>query len=254
MKESDNMSKRLEGKTAIVTGAGRGIGHAIAQELAETGANIVVNYQTSAEAAYELAEEVEKLGPKALVVQADVADFEQVSEMIKQTIQTFGQIDILVNNAGITRDKTLKNMTRDHWDDVMRVNLGSVFNCTKQVLPFMLERKSGKIVNISSFVAQGGNIGQSNYAATKAGIIGFTKSIALEVSRYGITVNAVCPGFIETDMLTAVPENIRQRILDKIPMGRFGQAEEIASCVRYIVTEADYMTAQAISINGGVYI
>jgi len=248
------MSKRLEGKTAIVTGAGRGIGHAIAQELAETGANIVVNYVTSADAAHELAEEIEKLGSKVLVVQADVADFEQVSEMIKQTIQTFGQIDILVNNAGITRDKTLKNMSRDNWDDVMRVNLGSVFNCTRQVLPFMLERKSGKIVNISSFVAQGGNIGQSNYAATKAGIIGFTKSIALEVSHYGITVNAVCPGFIETDMLAAVPENIRQRILDKIPMGRFGQPEEIASCVPYIVTEADYMTAQAISINGGVYI
>jgi acetoacetyl-CoA reductase len=248
------MSKRLEGKTAIVTGAGRGIGRAIAQDLAETGANIVINYVTSADAAYELAEEIEKLGPKALVVQADVADFEQVSEMIKQTIQIFGQIDILVNNAGITRDKTLKNMTRENWDDVIRVNLGSVFNCTRQVLPFMLERRSGKIVNISSFVAQGGNIGQSNYAATKAGIIGFTKSIALEVSRYGITVNAVCPGFTETDMLAAVPENIRQRILDKIPMGRFGTSEEIASCVRYIVTEGDYMTAQAISINGGVYI
>src|SRR5450432_2480544 len=135
------MSKRLEGKTAIVTGAGRGIGHAIAHELAETGANIVINYVTSAEAAHELAEEIEKLGPKALVVQADVADFEQVSEMIKQTIQTFGQIDILVNNAGITRDKTLKNMSRDNWDDVIRVNLGSVFNCTRQVLPFMLERR-----------------------------------------------------------------------------------------------------------------
>jgi acetoacetyl-CoA reductase len=248
------MSKRLEGKTAIVTGAGRGIGHAIAQELAETGANVVINYVTSADAAQELAEDIEKLGSKVLVVQADVADFEQVSEMIKQTIQTFGQIDILVNNAGITRDKTLKNMSRENWDDVIHVNLGSVFNCTRQVLPFMLERRSGKIVNISSFVAQGGNIGQSNYAATKAGIIGFTKSIALEVSHYGITVNAVCPGFIETDMLAAVPENIRQRILDKIPMARFGKPAEIASCVRFIVTEADYMTAQAISINGGVYI
>jgi len=248
------MSRRLDGKTAIVTGAGRGIGRAIAQDLAEVGANIVINYVTSAEAAHELAQEVERLGAKALVVRADAADYDQVSEMIKQTIQTFGQIDILVNNAGITRDRTLKNMTRENWDDVVRVNLGSVFNCTRQVLPFMLERKSGKIVNISSFVAQGGNVGQSNYAATKAGIIGFTKSVALEVSHYGITVNAVCPGFTETDMLTAVPEKIRQRILDKIPMGRFGKSEEIAACVRYIVTEADYMTAQAISINGGVYI
>ncbi|TMD57191.1 MAG: 3-oxoacyl-[acyl-carrier-protein] reductase [Chloroflexi bacterium] len=248
------MSKRLDGQTAIVTGAGRGIGRAIAKELAATGANVVVNYVTSADAAHELAREIEELGPKVLVVQADVTEYDQVGEMIKLTIETFGQIDILVNNAGITRDKTLKNMTREHWDEVIDVNLGSLFNCTKQVLPFMLERKSGKIVNISSFVAQGGNVGQSNYAATKAGIIGFTKSLALEVSRHGITVNAVCPGFTETDMLMTVPEHIRQRILDKIPMGRFGKPEEIASCVRYIVTEADYMTAQAISINGGVYI
>ncbi len=248
------MSKRLDGQTAIVTGAGRGIGRAIAKELAATGANVVVNYVTSADAARELAREIEELGPKALVVQADVTEYDQVGEMIKQTIETFGQIDILVNNAGITRDKTLKNMTREHWDEVVDVNLGSLFNCTKQVLPFMLERKSGKIVNISSFVALGGNVGQSNYAATKAGIIGFTKSLALEVSRHGITVNAVCPGFTETDMLMTVPEHIRQRILDKIPMGRFGKPEEIASCVRYIVSEADYMTAQAISINGGVYI
>ena len=248
------MSKRLDGQTAIVTGAGRGIGRAIAKELAATGANIVINYVTSVDTARELAKEIEELGPKALVVHADVAKYEQVDRMIKHTIETFGKIDILVNNAGITRDKTLKNMTREHWDEVVDVNLGSLFNCTKQVLPFMLERKSGKIVNISSFVALGGNVGQSNYAATKAGIIGFTKSLALEVSRHGITVNAVCPGFIDTDMLMTVPEHIRQRILDKIPMGRFGKPEEIASCVRYIVAEADYMTAQAISINGGVYI
>ena len=248
------MGKRLDGQTAIVTGAGRGIGRAIAYELAQTGANVVINYATSADAAHALAEEIEQLGPKALLVQADVTDYEQVGELVKQTMQTFGQIDILVNNAGITRDKTLKNMTKTHWDEVIHTNLDSLFNCTKHVLPFMLERKSGKIVNISSFVAQGGNIGQSNYAATKAGIIGFTKSVALEVSRHGITVNAVCPGFTETDMLMDVPENIRQRILDKIPMGRFGKPEEIAACVRYIVTEGDYMTAQAISINGGVYI
>ncbi len=248
------MSKRLDGQTAIVTGAGRGIGRAIARELAATGANIVVNYMTSADAAWELAREIEELGPKALVVRADVTDFDQVNEMVEKTIQTFGQIDILVNNAGITRDKTLRNMTKEQWDEVIYVNLGSLFNCTRQILPFMLERESGRIVNISSFVAQGGNIGQSNYAATKAGIIGFTKSLALEVSRHGITVNAVCPGFTETDMLMDVPERIRLRILEKIPMGRFGKPEEIASCVRYIVTEGDYMTAQAISINGGVYI
>jgi acetoacetyl-CoA reductase len=248
------MAKRLDGQTAIVTGAGRGIGRAIARELAITGANIVINYVTSRDAANELAEEIREIGPKALVVHADITHYDQVTKMLKQTIDTFGKIDILVNNAGITRDKTLKNMSKQHWDDVIHVNLSGLFNCTQQVLPFMLDRKSGRIVNISSFVALAGNIGQSNYATTKAGIIGFTKSVALEVSRHGITVNAVCPGFTETDMLMEVPEKIRDRILEKIPMGRFGKPEEIASCVRYIVTEGDYMTAQAISINGGVYV
>ncbi|GAC1381612.1 MAG: 3-oxoacyl-[acyl-carrier-protein] reductase [Ktedonobacteraceae bacterium] len=249
------MNKRLDGKTAIVTGAGRGIGQAIARELAATGANVVINYATSADAAEKLANELKtEHGVRTLAIKTDVTDFAQVAEMVKQTLETFEQIDILVNNAGITRDKTLKKMTRENWDEVINVNLGSVFNCTKQVLPHMLERKSGRIVNISSFVALAGNVGQANYAATKAGIIGFTKSVALETARYGITVNAVCPGFTETDMLWEVPENIRQRILEKIPMGRFGTSEEIAACVRYIVTEGDYMTAQAISINGGVYI
>jgi acetoacetyl-CoA reductase len=249
------MSKRLGGQVAIVTGAGRGIGQAIARELGATGAHVVINYGTSAEAAETLGQEVESTyGVKVLVIKADVTDYEQVGQMVGQVIDTFGQVDILVNNAGITRDKTLKNMTRQQWDEVIHTNLGSVFNCTKHVLPFMLERKHGKIVNISSFVAMAGNIGQANYAATKAGIIGFTKSVALEVSRHGITVSAVCPGFTETDMLWEVPETIRQRILDKIPQGRFGTAEEIAACVRFIVTEGDYMTAQAISINGGVYI
>lgn len=248
------MNKRLDGKTAIVTGAGRGIGQFIALELAETGANVVVNYVNSESTATALAKQIEEFGVKALVVKADVTDFEQVGAMVKQTVDTFGQIDILVNNAGITRDKTLKNMTKQQWDDVIHTNLDSLFNCTKQVLPHMLERKFGRIVNISSFVALAGNIGQSNYSATKAGIIGFTKSVALEVSRHGITVNVVAPGFTETDMLWEVPENIRQRILDRIPMGRFGKPEEIAACVRYLVTEGDYVTAQVISINGGVYI
>ena len=248
------MGKRLDGQTAIVTGAGRGIGHAIARELAATGANVVINYVTSARAAQELAREVEGLGVRTLIVQADVSDYEQAGEMLKMAMQTFGRIDILVNNAGITRDKMLKNMSKEQWDEVLHVNLDSLFNCTRQVLPFMLERKSGRIVNISSFVGQAGNIGQANYAASKAGVLGFTKAVALEVSRQGITVNAVCPGFTETDMLRSVPEDIRQRIIEKIPAGRFGQPEEIATCVRYLVTEGDYITGQEISINGGIYV
>src|SRR5581483_5273831 len=155
----------------IVTGAARGIGRAIVRELAATGANVVINYVTSADAARELAKEVEELGPKALIVQADVSSYEQAGELARRTIQTFGQIDILVNNAGITRDKTLKNMSLEQWDEVVHVNLDSLFNCTRQVLPCMLERQSGKIVNISSFVGQGGNVGQANYATTKAGVI-----------------------------------------------------------------------------------
>lgn len=248
------MGKRLEGQTAIVTGAGRGIGRAIVRELATAGANVVINYATSAHAAQELAKEMERLGSTVLAVQADVSDYEQVGEMVRQTIQTFDRIDILVNNAGITRDKMLKNMSKEQWNEVIQTNLNSLFNCTRHVIPFMQERRSGRIVNISSFVGLGGNVGQANYAASKAGVIGFTKSVALEAARYGITVNAVCPGFIETDMLEAIPGDIRQRLIEKIPLGRFGQAEEVAACVRYLVTEADYMTAQTISLNGGIYI
>lgn len=248
------MGKRLDGQTAIVTGAGRGIGRAIARELATTGANVVINYVTSARAAQELAGEVERLGVKALLVRADVSNYEQAGELVKMALQTFGRIDILVNNAGITRDKMFKNMSKEQWDEVIHVNLDSLFNCTRQVLPLMLEHKSGRIVNVSSFVGQGGNVGQANYATSKAGVIGFTKAIALEVARHGVTINAICPGFTETDMLQAVPAEIRQRLIEKIPLGRFGQPEEIAACVRYLVTEGDYITGQAIGINGGVYI
>jgi acetoacetyl-CoA reductase len=249
------MSNRLDGQVALVTGAGRGIGRAIVKELAGAGAHVVLNYSTSAGETQALAEEIMKTcHVRALVVKADVSQYEQVNELVHQAMQTFGQIDILVNNAGINRDKVLKKMSREQWDEVIHVNLDSVFNCTRQILPSMIERNTGKIVNISSFVGLAGNIGQTNYATSKAGVLGFTKALALEVAHNGITVNAICPGFIETDMLSTIPEEIRQRLIEKIPLGRFGKPEEVADCVRYIVTEGGYITGQAISINGGVYI
>lgn len=247
--------KLMEGQTAIVTGAGRGIGKVIAQELATHGANVVINYVSSEAAANDLLKELtEQYGGQHMAYKADVSKNDEARAMVAAAFETYGKIDALVNNAGITRDKTLKNMSFEQWEEVIRVNLNSVFNCTQAVLPLMLQRKFGRIVSISSFVALAGNIGQANYAATKAGILGFSKSVALEVARHGITVNVVCPGFTETDMLWEVPENIRQKIIEKIPMGRFGTSEEIAKCVRFIIAEAPYMTAQAISINGGVYI
>lgn len=222
--------------------------------MAVCGANVVINYMTSAEAAHALVNELSEYGGKHLAIKADVSRDTDGTQLVRSAYEAYGKIDILVNNAGITRDKTLKNMNFEQWEEVIRVNLNSVYTCTHAVLPLMLENKSGRIVNISSFVAMAGNIGQANYAATKAGIIGFTKSVALEVARHGITVNAVCPGFTETDMLWEVPDKVRERILERIPMGRFGTSQEIAKCVRFIVSEAPYMTAQAISINGGVYI
>jgi 3-oxoacyl-(acyl-carrier-protein) reductase len=247
--------KRLEGQTAIVTGAARGIGRAIIREFAASGANVVINHITDTCLAKDLAEEVSnEFGVRTLVVRANVADYEQVTTLIQETIRAFNRIDILINNAGITRDKTIKKMTKEQWDEVIHVNLDSVFNCTRQVLPYMIERNRGRIVSLSSFVALAGNFGQANYAATKAGIIGFTKTVALEVARNNITVNAICPGFIDTDMLQNVPEEIRRSLIERIPLGRFGKPEEVAACIRYIVSEADYMTGQAISLNGGVYI
>ncbi len=248
------MTRPLEGRVALVTGASRGIGRAIALELARAGATVAVNYPDAGMEAQtaEVVKEILGLGRVALPVRADVSVVEQAQEMIRQVTAELGQIDILVNNAGITRDRTLRKLTPEDWRKVIEVDLSSVFHCTWAAVPFMVERNYGRIVNISSVVAQTGNIGQTNYAAAKAGILGFTKSAALELARYNITVNAVCPGFTATSMTEAIPEDILGQIKAKIPLGRLALPEEIAETTLFLV-RSNYITGQQISVNGGLY-
>ncbi len=245
----------LEGQVAIVTGASRGIGAAIARELAGQGASVVINYARSAAPAEALAKELTAAGTggEVLAVQADVGNEEQASGLIDQTLQRFGHLDILVNNAGITRDRTFRKLTAGAWREVIETNLNSVFYTTHPAVEHMIAQGRGKIVNISSIVALSGNIGQTNYTSAKGGLISFTKSLALELARYKITVNCVAPGFIETDMLAPVPDNIKEQIIARIPLRRFGKPEEIAKAVRYLCVDGDYVTGQTISVNGGLY-
>ena len=245
----------LEGKVAVVTGAGRGLGRAIAEELAGSGAKVVVNYSRSKEPAEEVVEGISGGDEdRAVAIQADVSDAEQASRLIEETVEHFGRIDVLVNNAGINVDKTLKKMTPEDWDTVVQVDLNSCYYTVNAAMPHFVEQESGKIVNISSFVGQSGNFGQTNYAAAKAGIIGFTKSAALELARYNVTVNAVCPGFVETDMLAGVPEDVvKERILPRIPLRRVGSPQEVAKAVRFLVEDGDYITGETLNINGGIY-
>lgn len=245
----------LEGKVAVVTGAGRGLGRAIAEELADSGAQVVVNYSRSKEPAEEVVKGISNGSEdRAVAIQADVSDAEQASRLIEEAVERFGRIDILVNNAGINVDKTLKKMTPEDWDTVVQVDLNSCYYTLNAAMPHFVEQESGRIVNISSFVGQAGNFGQTNYAAAKAGIIGFTKSAALELARYNITVNAVCPGFVETDMLSGVPEDVvKERILPRIPLRRVGSPQEVAKAVRFLVVDGDYITGETLNINGGIY-
>ncbi len=242
------------GKTAIVTGASKGIGKAIALALGTQGANVVVNYMSSETQAREVADQIQQHGSKALAYKANVGDMHAIQEMVAATAETFGQIDILVNNAGITRDKTLKKMDIESWQAVINTNLNSVFYCTSAVLPHMLRTGRGRIINISSAIAQTGAIGQANYAAAKAGMLGFTKAAALELAKAGITVNSVCPGYIETDMFAHVPEEVKDKIKAHIPQGRLGNAEEVARVVLFLADEEQtYITGQSFSINGGLF-
>ena len=241
------------GKVALVTGASRGIGRAIALKLAADGAKVAINFAGNLAKAEEVKNTIEANGGEALLVQGDISDFEKVSDIVKNVVDTWGKIDILVNNAGITRDNLLLKMSETDFDEVIATNLKGVFNCTKAVTRLMMKQHSGRIVNMSSVVGLMGNAGQANYSAAKAGIIGFTKSAAKEFAPRGITVNAVAPGFIATDMTDAIPEKIKTGLIEKIPMGKIGDPEDVANAVLFLVSEkAAYITGQIISVDGGM--
>jgi len=241
-------------KVAIVTGSSRGLGRAIVRELADHGCKVVINYYQSKEQAEQLLAELKDKGQEAIAVQAGVAHPDEVQQLIDTTVKEFGGIDILVNNAGVNRDRTIRRMSVEEWREVIATDLDSVFHCTYAALPHMIERGGGRIVNMSSIVGQMGNLGQSNYAAAKAGMVGFTKAAAQELARFNITVNAMCPGFIATEMVTNLTEEVQQALLAKIPLGRFGSPEEVARLCRFLVAEGDYITGAQININGGMYL
>jgi acetoacetyl-CoA reductase len=243
----------LTGRVALVTGSSRGIGAAIVSELARHGAHVVVNYVNGKDAAAAVVGAIEAAGGTAQAEGGDVSKIDDVRTMFDRILSTTGRLDILVNNAGVLRDRSFKKLTLDDWHTVIDTNLTSVMYTCNVAVPKMLEGGWGRIVNISSFVGQLGNFGQANYAAAKAGILGFTKSLAIELARSNITVNAVCPGFVDTEMWASVPPNVQEKILDRIPMHRVATANEIAQGVRFLITEGDYMTGQSLNINGGIY-
>lgn len=243
----------LEGKKALVTGASRGIGREVALELARQGADVAINYSGSETKANDVVEEIKALGRKAFAIQCDVANSDSVTSMIKEVIEQFGRVDILVNNAGITRDNLLMRMKEEEWDSVINTNLKGVFLCTKAVTRQMMKQRSGRIINMASIVGVSGNAGQANYVAAKAGVIGLTKTTAKELASRGITVNAIAPGFISTDMTGELPEDVRKAMLDQIPLARFGDPKDIAAVASFLASEASkYMTGQTLHVDGGM--
>lgn len=243
----------LEGKKALVTGASRGIGKAIAIRLASEGAIIGVNYNASEQEASDVVDEIRSLGSNAIKLKGNIADSKDAQNLIQLAEDEFGGLDILVNNAGITKDNLLMRLSEEDWDQVIDTNLKGAFLCTKAALRSMVRQRYGKIINMSSVVAITGNAGQSNYTAAKAGLIGFTKTIAREVASRGITVNAIAPGFIETQMVNAINLQMQEKILDRIPLGYFGTPEDVAGVVAFLVSEdARYITGQVIGIDGGL--
>ncbi len=244
---------RLEGKYAIVTGASRGIGRAIAVELAREGCTVGVNYQHNQALAEEVAAEIKSMGRECMLLQANVADPAEARAMVRRYLDAYGRLDIMVNNAGITRDRSLRKMTDEDWLQVIQTNLNAVFFCTTAAMQPMIEQKYGRIINISSMNGQTAAFGQANYGASKGGIIAFTKTAALELAKFGITVNVVAPGFTLTDMLAKVPEDVQNQIKARIPLGRFGLPEEMAKAVVFLAADGDYITGQQINVNGGAY-
>ena len=243
----------LANKTALVTGASRGIGRATAIELAKAGAKVAVNYAGNRAAAEEVVAQIQAAGGQAFMVQADVGDAAAVDAMVKSVVEQFGSIDILVNNAGITRDNLIMRMKEEDWDAVIHTNLKGIFNCTKVVTKLMMKRRYGRIVNMTSVVGVMGNAGQSNYAAAKAGVIGFTKSMAKELASRNITVNAVAPGYISTDMTADLPDQAKADLQSQIPLQRLGNPADVASAVLFLVSPgADYITGQTLHVDGGM--
>jgi 3-oxoacyl-[acyl-carrier protein] reductase len=241
-------------KTAVITGASRGIGAVIAKRLNELNYNLVLNYRTNTALMEELINNFTNKESKNIIVQCDISLYEDAKKLIDEAFRTFGRVDVLINNAGITKDNILPLMTEEEFDRVIDINLKGTFNCCKHVAKIMMKQKEGRIVNISSVVGLAGNPGQVNYSASKAGIIGMTKSIARELGKKNILVNAVAPGFIKTEMTDGIPDEIKAKMLESIPLQRFGLPEDIADCVEFLISDkASYITGQVISVNGGFY-
>ncbi|MCY3655533.1 MAG: 3-oxoacyl-ACP reductase FabG [Chloroflexota bacterium] len=247
------MAGALEGQVAVVTGGGRGIGRACAVELAREGAAVIVNYVSNADTAEATRDIIHEFGGTVVLVKANVADADEASDVVETAVEELGKIDILVNNAGVNRDRTIARLSVEEWDEVIQTDLSSMFYCTRAAVPHMREANYGRIINMSSIIGQMGNVGQANYSAAKAGMIAFTKTAAKELARNNITVNAVCPGFVSTDMVTALSDEIQDNIKSQIPLGRFAEPEEIAALVRFLCTEGGFFTGAQLSPNGGQY-
>ena len=244
----------FNGKVALITGSSRGIGKSVAKDLASKSAFVIINYSSNEQAAQSVKDEIESKGGKCEIRGFDVSSYSQVNDEIDSIVKDHGELNFLVNNAGITRDTLLMRMKEEDWDDVINVNLKGVFNCTKAASKYMVKQKSGRIVNISSVVGEMGNPGQSNYSATKAGIIGFTKSVSRELASRNITVNSIAPGFIETDITSGLSDKVKEHYLRQIPLSRFGSPEDVSGVVSFLLSDAaSYITGEVIRVNGGMY-